>query len=360
MKINKREATILTIDTVLACCCTVTTLCITKPTFNTVYDATEWLPSWLTFILSTIAMIFVVIVLIALFIVLVIVVEFAFSDELQAKLAKQSEEREAESQTKVAIRSNHGDSFKEVMEAIRYEEWEYYAFFNFSGKKLAEGTYRSPESCNITTEDWQEVKRCGGEVIGLHNHPGRDSSFSPQDFKAFMQYDFIKQFIVVSRRYNYILVKPKGGYEGIQDEVKSYAEMMDRRYFWLEIISFWLWSVITAKKTAEKFGLEFRVERAPQPTARKNAFRIGLATCVILALCSIGLLRPAESSVTSPVSVASGSGTARYSSPVEATTTINGVTYSLTDDVIPVSCDPTKDPCIQGRAHVGGGPNYSN
>lgn len=274
-----------------------------------------------------------------------------FSEELK---------EEKNSRLDTAITSNHGDNLKEVMEVIRREEWEYNAVFDLSGSKLAEGTYQSPNKCNLTSEDWQKIAQRGEEIIDLHNHPGRDSSFSPQDFKAFMQYDFIKQFIVVSRRYNYILVKPKGGYEGIQDEVKSYAEMMDRRYFWLEIISFWLWSVITAKKTAEKFGLEFRVERAPQPTARKNAFHIGLATCAILALCSIGLLRPAESSATSPVSVASGSGTARYSSPVEATTTINGVTYSLTDDVIPVSCDPTKDPCIQGRAHVGGGPNYSN
>lgn len=278
-------------------------------------------------------------------------IRVTFSEELK---------EEKNSRLDMAITSNHGDNLKEVMEVIRREEWEYNAVFDLSGSKLAEGTYQSPNKCNLTSEDWQKIAQRGEEIIDLHNHPGRDSSFSPQDFKAFMQYDFIKQFIVVSRRYNYILVKPKGGYEGLQDEVKSYAEMMDRRYFWLEIISFWLWSVITAKKTAEKFGLEFRVERAPQPTARKNAFRIGLATCAILALCSIGLLRPAESSATSPVSVASGSGTTRYSSPVEATTTINGVTYSLTDDVIPVSCDPTKDPCIQGRAHVGGGPNYSN
>lgn len=337
MKINKKEVVKWTVYVSLACCCglllsyTATLVC------DIVYDvAVKWLSPYLASIICMVISILAMLVLLAF---IIVKIEDIFPDDAQAEPTDQSEDHEAEteSQTKVAIRSNHGNSLKEVMEAIRHEEWEYDAIFDLSGKKLAEGTFQSPGSCNITPEDWLEVKQYGGEVIELHNHPGRDNAFSPQDFKAFMHCDSIKQSIVGSKKHNYFLVKPEGSYEGVQNGAKSYAEMMHRKYFWLENISFWLWSVITAKKTAEKFGLEFRIERVPRPAAQKNAFRIGLATCAVLAFCYVGFLRPTESSATSPVSATSG--TTRYSSVADATIIYDDVVYSLTDYIISGSID---------------------
>ncbi len=360
MKINEKDVVKWSVYVLLACCCGLLEAHIIKLVCDIFYDVMEkWLSPCLVFMICMAISMLALLMLLVLLVTIVIKIETTFPDGVQVEPTNQSEvsEAEAESQTKVAIRSDHGDNLKEVMEAIRHEEWEYNAVFDSSGRKLAEGTYQSPKICSIAPEDWQEVNRYEIEVIDLHNHPS-GSAFSPQDFRVFMRHDIIKQFIVVSRKHNYILVKPEGSYEGLQDEVKSYAKMMHHKYFWLKDISFWLWSVIAAKKTAEKFGLEFRIERVPRSATRKKAFRIGLATCATLALCCISFLRPAESSATSPVSAASS--TTRYSSPVEATITINGATYSLTGDIISVGCDPIKDPYIQGHAPVGGGPNYNN
>lgn len=64
-----------------------------------------------------------------------------------------------------AIRSDHGDTIGEVMEAIRHEQYEYRAIFNLREEKLAEGTFLSPETCNLVAEDWQDIDAEGEEII---------------------------------------------------------------------------------------------------------------------------------------------------------------------------------------------------
>lgn len=181
------------------------------------------------------------------------------------------------------VASNHGSNTQEVMEAIRNENLEYLACFSLNGKKLAEGTYFSPIKCNITTEDWNDICCKGEEVMEVHNHPDcYNVAFSAQDLKSFLQKDFIRKTIVVTKDYNYILEKVGNGYEDLQDDAKAYVEKMDIKYTWLSLFSPRLWSVVVARKTAEKFGLQFRIERI-NPSPVKRIIPVGIAACVAIA-----------------------------------------------------------------------------
>lgn len=239
---------------------------------------------------------------------LLYLIDIAFSDEFKEEIIDYLETAHQTQNT--ATVSNHGNNLKEVMEAIRHEDWEYNAFFDLSGRKLAEGTYQSPKSCNITSEDWKEIDQRREDVISLHNHPGTsDGAFSCMDFAAFLQRDYIRQSIVVTRKYNYVLIKNGNDYEQYTQKAKKYAAEISTRYLWLGYLSHRRWTVLTSKKTAKKFGLEFCIERVPQPTTQKNIFRIGLATCVIMALCLVGHRFLLESSPLLPTTVASSTKT---------------------------------------------------
>lgn len=214
------------------------------------------------------------------------------------ELSKSSESHEEPELKLEVVTSNHGSSLKEVMEAIRNEELEYLAFFDLEGKKLAEGTYLSPDKCNITTEDWHSICHRGEEVMKVHNHPSRSNvAFSAQDFRSFLCQDFIRKTVVVTKDYNFIMEKIGNGYEASQDDAKAYVEKMDIMYSWLSTFSDRLWSIVVARKTAEKFGLQFRVERINQAPTRSFA-SVGIATCLVLAaLC---LFKPQCSSADDP------------------------------------------------------------
>lgn len=181
------------------------------------------------------------------------------------------------------IASNHGSNLIEVMEAIRNEKLEYLAYFDLEGKKLAEGTYLLPAKCSITTEDWYNIYYRGEDVMEVHNHPGHSNvAFSVQDFKSFLQQDFIRKTVVVTKDYNFILEKVGNGYETSQDDAKAYVKRIDIAYAWLSVFSARLWSIVVARKTAEKFGLKFEAERINQTPTTRKIIPVGVIVCVIL------------------------------------------------------------------------------
>ncbi len=174
-----------------------------------------------------------------------------------------------------AIRSNHGNFITEFMEQIRGEEYEYLAFFDLKGQKLAEGTLLSPYTCNITVEDWYRICYRSEGVIMVHNHPSSNRSFSVNDFSVFFWKDFIKMSIVVTKDYNFILEKDWVGYETFHDVAKSYAEKMLHRYKRLNIISDHFRSVVVSYMVARRYDLQFGVENIHRTS--KSASRTILA-----------------------------------------------------------------------------------
>lgn len=353
MKINKKKAVDWTIGAVVLFGSVDLGVCATVLRTNNINS----------YVVCLLVILTVVVAIGALVAAFLAIVDASSSDEVKEEFVKQLEVRKSRDASQyIAVVSNHGNNLKDVMEAIRHEEWEYYAFFNLSGQKLAEGTYQSPKTCNITKEDWQRLKQCKEEVIGLHNHPGTyNGSFSKEDFAAFLQYDFIRQFIVVTEKYNYVLKKTANGYEKFYDEARTYAGEMFTKYLWLEVLSGRLWTVLVSLKTAKRFGLEFCIERVPRPATQKNAFRIGLATCAILAFCLAGYRPLPESSPLSPAptvtATAVASSTKTGSTPV---VDIYDDAHAISGSIdCPSGKDPANDPCFQGNAPVGGGPNYN-
>lgn len=288
MKINKKEVVTLVIDALLGYCCLALFSCAIEPTFNVVYNATKWMPSCIIFVFFMAAIALVVVAIMVPFIFLMGVVEIVFSDDSQGELVGQLEASndEAESRENVVIVSNHGDNLKEVMEAIRCEAWEYSAVFDLSGRKLAEGTYQSPTVCNISEEDWRKLDTKREEVVRIHNHPAPyDGSFSEQDFYNFLFRDYIRKYIVVTRKYNFVLEKTVDSYSSLAREAMDYAERLFKKYLRLSHLSYLAWTVLVSRKTAKRFDLKFRVERVSRATAGRKRFQIGLATCAITALC---------------------------------------------------------------------------
>lgn len=224
----------------------------------------------------------------------------------------------------IAITANHGGRLETAMEAIRNEKYEYMAYFNLAGHKLAEGTYLSPDHCNITTEDWQKVRSSGEEIIKLHNHPNTNTAFSAGDFAAFLSHDFFRQTIVVTKGYNYILEKTGNGYEHLQDEVEAYINKMDIRYGWIYPFSIRLWSVVSARKTAKWCGLNFSAKRIKAPVKRR-ALYFGIAVCAIAAVTLL-----IQNKIQPPIS-----------RPLNTFVT--------------KQCSPMDDPYFQGNALIAGG-----
>ncbi len=216
------------------------------------------------------------------------------------------------------VASNHGSNIQEVMENIRNNELEYTACFDLEGRKLAEGTLLSPHECSITAEDWRNICYRGDEIIKVHNHPGCSNvAFSAQDFKAFLQKDFIRKTLVVTKDYNYTMEKVGDKYETLQDDAKSYAAKMYTQCIWPSAFSDRLWSIVVVRRTAKKFGLRFKVERINQTPTRK-IIPVGVMACVILMMFCFA--KPQ----------ASASAVARYNSAAD-------------------------DPCFHGNTQTAGG-----
>lgn len=178
------------------------------------------------------------------------------------QLTTMCEEKELEKRClEQAIGADHGGNLKEVMAAIRDESVEYLAIFDREGKKLAESTLLSPFRCTMVADDWERIYRGGKQIVEVHNHPRSDNAFSELDFRAFFQKDFIRQSIVVTKHYNFILEKPFGGYEHLMDDVEAYVKKLRARCRWLSVFSDHLTSIVVAWATAFEYGLEFKIRR---------------------------------------------------------------------------------------------------
>ena len=208
-----------------------------------------------------------------------------------------------------AVASDHGSYIKEVMDAIRCEKFEYLACFDFNGNKIAEGTLLSSNICNVTTEDWCNIRSQGIEIIAVHNHPGFfDTAFSGKDFEVFLSKDFLRKTIVVTKRHNYILEKTSYSYDIPRIKVFLYAYKMSTKYVWLSFFSVHLWSIVVAHKTAKHFSLKFSIERIRR-----------MSTTILHIVLSILIVLITMACLTKPA----------------------------------VQCDPTTDPAMQGHVPIG-------
>ena len=107
-----------------------------------------------------------------------------------------------------AIKSHHGDTLSEVMEAIRREPLEYIAVCDKNGVVIAEGTMLATDRCNLTPEGYSALKDVDGGCIMVHNHPGySESPFSPDDVNKFVGTDKIAKTIVVTPHFTYTMEK---------------------------------------------------------------------------------------------------------------------------------------------------------
>lgn len=202
---------------------------------------------------------------------LIISLNYVLRITIFTPILKQLKKTEETTLGRGAIVSDHGNYIEEVMDVIRREKFEYLAYFNFNGKKIAEGTLLSPDESCLTIEDWHKVYSQGAEAIEVHNHPGIfDVAFSDQDFALFLSRDFCRKAVVVTKRYNYILEKTSYDYEISQAEAETYVHKMDIRYVWLSFFSVRLWSVVVAHKTAKHFNLKFSIERVRRISATKR------------------------------------------------------------------------------------------
>ncbi len=176
-----------------------------------------------------------------------------------------------------AVTADHGNRIEDVMEAIRHEEYEYLAYFNFDGEKIAEGTFLLPDMCNVTAEDWTRVYLYKKEVIGVHNHPGEDNmAFSDGDFESFLSQKHYRRSIVVTKDYDYVLEKVGDSKTPLRGEARTYVRKMDIRYAWLSVFSARLWSIVVARRAAKRFGLIFSVERVSQVSVKNFLLRFGI------------------------------------------------------------------------------------
>ncbi len=181
-----------------------------------------------------------------------------------------------------AVTADHGGRLEEVKEAIRHEKFEYLAYFDSTGNKLAEGTLLSPCRCNITTEDRNKIRQRAKEVIELHNHPGKtNSALSSADFRTFLNDELSRKMIVVTKDYNYILEKTcrtsKSG-----DEVDEYYNTVWSKYEWLTFFTEQLRRVTAMHKTSKHFGIKFRMECVPREPAKKHV--------LIIMICLIAII----------------------------------------------------------------------
>lgn len=104
--------------------------------------------------------------------------------------------------SKYAIRSFHGSTLSEVMEALRDERLEYVAACSLDGKVIAEGTMLSTEKCTLVHSD-----RCAlpDDCIFVHNHPSiYELAFSRKDLKN-MWHSMYRTSVVVTTNFTYTL-----------------------------------------------------------------------------------------------------------------------------------------------------------
>lgn len=113
--------------------------------------------------------------------------------------------------------ADHGDTLEEVMEGIRYEEYEHKAVF-YDGHKLFETTDFDPWGVSYffsyITPYQDEVR---AKMVDLHNHPLPNYSFSYIDLKDLFLHKHVDTSIVVTCDANYILTAPRGGWPELSE-----------------------------------------------------------------------------------------------------------------------------------------------
>lgn len=98
----------------------------------------------------------------------------------------------------------HGDTIAEVIESLRYEEYEVIVAFTADGQKLFEQTDWDRSQAFLTKEQHQLLEDMEGEIF-IHNHPNFDAPFSSTDLYLLGKLE-VGQGLVVSSQNVYSLL----------------------------------------------------------------------------------------------------------------------------------------------------------
>lgn len=269
------------------------------------------------------------------------------------------EEQELPEPLESAVLSNHGHDLLKVMTSLREEPLEYRAAFTLDGAKITEGTLKSPDRCNFTSDGWESVFDRGASWIDLHNHPGVwDLPFSEQDLRNFVNNTLCLKKIVVTKNYTYILEKTSSYGEG--PDWKEACDYIEEAFdISTSNLCEYLFqrSRYTAciRKIAKRFGLEFRVEslKAQRHQAwldrHKGQIRFAVGTAVFALVLFVRSIT-ANDSVIATQNVVTAD---------EVATQVNyGVVseFDRTDDADNAD-DSTSDFVSCGYAKIGSGSN---
>lgn len=114
----------------------------------------------------------------------------------------------------------HGATLSEVAENIRDLDYEVAAFFDSSGRKVAEVTAYDPNRVSVRAESLAYI-RAADTYISIHNHPEPDATFSDTDIASSAEFG-CRYAIVVSRASTYAMRFPEGSHIA-EDKVRLFC-----------------------------------------------------------------------------------------------------------------------------------------